>query len=166
MRLLLATALFFLSGCALRNTHLYASDELPKSDQAVLSSVGIYAGGSIGLQITSINGKTVDLLKTASFIVPPGTYDVVVHVNKDLQVTASGAGLAVTKQQADVAVKVTVQGGRTYVPDARINGDMVAVHFDDKGLAYPTECLPLYVAVNSSSNPGHRVYATGKRCEI
>ena len=46
-----------------------------------------------------------------------------------------------------------------------IRGDMISVYFEDKGLDFPRECLPLYVAVNESSNPGAMVYRSDKTCD-
>lgn len=167
-RLVLALLPLALAGCSLKNTHLFGSESVPVSAQAVISSVGIYNNGNLGIQITSINGQPVDRLKTASFMVPAGTHRVTLHANKDLRITSgnAGGGLGVRKEEADGEVTIAVQGGHTYVPNARISGGTIQFFFDDKGENYPSACLPLYVAVNSSSNPGHKLYRTDAKCEI
>lgn len=167
-RLALALLPLALVACSLKNTHLFGSENIPGSAQAVISSVGIYNNGNLGIQVTSINGQPVDRMKTASFMVPAGTHRLSLHANKDLRITSGNAngGLGVRKKEADGEAIITVQGGHTYVPNARILGDRIQFFFDDKGENYPAACLPLYVAVNSSSNPGHKPYRTDTKCEI
>ncbi len=165
-RLILIALFFILSGCSLKNTNLYGSQALPQGNQSTLSAVGIYSNGNLGLQITAINGDPVDRLKTVSFLVPPGKYKISVHANKDLRVVRSGSGIGVTKEEADVTVDLTMEAGHTYIPNALIKDNTIMVFFDDKGLNYPVACLPLYKAINNSSNPGHKLYRTDTKCEI
>lgn len=156
-----------LASCSLKNTHMFGSEQAAAGTQAVISSVGIYNGGNLGIQVTSINGNPVDMMKTASFMVPAGTYQVSLHANKDLRITSGYAGgLGVRKEVADGDVSLNVQAGHTYIPNALVRDNRIQFFFEDKGENYPTECLPLYVAVNNSSNPGHKLYRTEKRCEI
>ena len=156
-----------LTACAIKNTHLYGSESLSPNDQAVVSAVGVYNEERLGIQITSINGKPVDRSRTASFLLPPGTYEISLHANKNMQVTSGiGGGLGIKLEEADGEATITAQRGHTYIPNANVSGKQIQFFFEDKGLNYPTECLPVYKAVNTSSNPGLKLHATGKKCEI
>ena len=163
-----------LSACALKNTNLYGSENIKIADQAVLSAIGVYNNGFLGIQITSINGEPVDMLKTASFMVPSGTYKIKLHANKDLGITRvtdlSSTGpytrLGSTKQVFDDEISISVQGGHTYIPNAHFQGNKIQFIFDDKGKGFPWECLPLYKVVNNSSNPGFIIYRTDNKCVI
>jgi hypothetical protein len=106
------------------------------------------------------------MLKTASFIVPSGTYQISLHANRDLRISYSGGSRGMSKEVADADVSLNIEGGHTYVPNARIQGDRIQFFFDDKGKNYPMACLPLYVTVNNSSNPGLKLYSTDEKCEI
>lgn len=143
---------------------MYGSQNLAKSEQAVISAVG--DGRIAGLQITAINGKAVDRLKTVSFLVPAGTYKFSIHANKDLKIVRTWEGMGITKKEADLTIQVVVQPGHTYIPIAEVQGDMIEVMLEDKGLNFPSECLPLYLIINGSSNPGHKLYQTDIKCKI
>jgi len=164
-KILLIVLVSLLHGCALKNTNLYGSKNMTLANQAIISALGVHDHGNLGLQITAINGEAVDMLKTASFIVPAGKYKIKVHANKDLTITTGSSGLGTTKKVADGEINVTVKGGHTYIPNAVIKGNKILFIFDDMGENFQKECLPLYVVVNTSSNPGFKVYETDKKCE-
>ena len=155
-----------LMACQLKNTHLYGSEALPAQAQATISAIGGSYEKRLSIQITSINGDSVDRLKTASFLLPPGTYQISLHADKDLRFRSPLGGPGFTKEVADGKVSISVIGGHTYIPNARVEGSQIWFFFDDKGPDYPTECLPLYQGVNSSSNPGSQLYANGKKCKL
>lgn len=161
---ILGIVLILLSGCALKNTNLYGSENISEEDRAIISALGVYDNGNLGIQIMSINDAEVDILKTASFIVPAGTYKVMLHANKDLKVTVGPEGFGVSKIVADAEVELTVEGGHTYIPNALYQDGSLLFYFDDMGTNFQQECLPLYVVVNTWSNPGFRFYRTEKKC--
>jgi hypothetical protein len=166
MRLLFALALAGLAwGCAIKNTAMYGGDNLPSDARAVISSLGVHDSKQLRIQVISINGEPVDLLKTASFIVPPGSYQVAVHAVTSVSVTQGAQGLTYSKKSANGEVTVVAQAGHTYIPNGQILGERVRLYFDDAGKNFPTECLPTYVVVNTSSNPGHALYRTDKKCQ-
>ena len=150
------------SGCALQNVQLYKGDPLPDSEQATISAVGIYHERDLSLQITEVDGASVSTNRSASFLVLPGKHEVKVHAQKDLFVSSS----RISYKEADIKTMVSVKKGHTYIPDAITDGKRIRVYFDDKGIGFPRECLPLYIAINNSTNPGAMLYATDKKCEL
>jgi len=46
-------------------------------------------------------------------------------------------------KEAEVQVSLDAAADHTYIPNARVDGSSVAVYFDDAGVGFNRECLPL-----------------------
>jgi hypothetical protein len=158
--------LILLGGCALQNPQLYEGPARAPHEQSVISSLGLYEERRLHLQVATIDGKPVDMARSASFHVLPGTYRIEVLAKTDFATEAGAQGYKSSWKEAKLEVTLTAVAGHTYVPNAVLRGDRIRVIFDDMGANYPQECLPLYRVVNKSSNPGHKLYSDGKACKI
>ena len=96
----------------------------------------------LSLRVVEVDGKSITHGRAASYLLLPGSYAVKVLATKDARY---GAG-RMTYKRADPESRLEAKAGH-------------------KGLDFPRECLPLYVAVNESSNPGAMVYRSDKTCD-
>ena len=151
------------AGCSLQHVKLYEGPDRPASEQITLSSVGLYPERQLSLMVMEVDGKSIANGRAASYRLLPGTYQVKIQARRDFK--TGGPGLSVTFKQAEPVTRLEAKAGHTYVPNATISGDLISIYFEDKGASFPEECLPLYVAVSASSNPGHAVYRTDRKCE-
>jgi hypothetical protein len=158
VRLVLLSAI--VAGCSLQNVKLYDGPDRPASEQVTVSAIGLYPDRQLSLMVVEIDGKSIASGRAASFLLLPGTYQVKVQATKDFK----AGGSVVTYKRAEPVSRLEARAGHTYVPNARLAGDVVSIYFDDKGPDFPPECLPLYVEVNRSVNPGHALYRTAKTC--
>jgi hypothetical protein len=72
----------------------------------------------------------------------------------------------VAYDRAFPVARLEAKAGHTYIPNAVVDGNRIALYFEDKGQDFPQECLPLYRAVNEpGGNPGLAVYKTEKKCD-
>ncbi|TMH80352.1 MAG: hypothetical protein E6H49_09655 [Betaproteobacteria bacterium] len=128
-----------LSGCGLATVKMYDGSEKPAAEQAVVSSIGIYPERSLRLWVVAINGKVVDRTRTAEFLLLPGRYTMILKIEKDLTFGTR----RIDWKEAEVQVPLDAAAGHTYIPNARVDGSSVAVYFDDAGVGFNSECLPL-----------------------
>src|SRR5882762_295063 len=128
-----------LSGCGLATTKMYEGPEKPAVEQAVVSSMGIYQERSLRLWVVAISGKVVDGTRTAEFLVLPGQYRMTLKIEKDLTLGPA----RIDWKETEILVSLDAVAGHTYIPNARVDGRSVAVYFDDAGVGFNRECLPL-----------------------
>ena len=128
-----------LSGCGLATTKMYEGPEKPAVEQAVVSSMGIYQERSLRLWVVAIGGKVVDGARTAEFLVLPGQYRMTLKIEKDLTLGPA----RIDWKETEILVSLDAVAGHTYIPNARVDGRSVAVYFDDAGVDFNRECLPL-----------------------
>jgi hypothetical protein len=152
-----------LCGCSLQNIKIYEGPDRPPSEQITLSSVGLYPERRLSLRVLEIDGKEVSTGKAASYLLLPGSYQVKIDALKDFE-----PGIAViTFKKALVLSRLEARAGHTYIANAVIDGDRISVFFEDKGLDFPLECLPLYRQVNSPNRSvGLGLYSTDKKCNL
>jgi len=118
---------------------MYEGPEKPGVEQAVVSSMAIYPERSLRLWVVAINGKAVDRDRTAEFLVLPGRYTMILKIEKDLTFGTR----RLDWKEAEVQVSLDAAADHTYIPNARVDGSSVAVYFDDAGVGFNRECLPL-----------------------
>jgi len=161
MRLvLLAFVIVVCSACTVQNTQLYDGPPLPIESVATLSSVsGSHPSSNVFVAVKSVDGKVVP--SAASFYLLPGQHSIQASIV--VEDRASGP----QKRKVGKAEGVLdAQAGHTYLPAAVLRGDNYAVFgFEDMGVAYPQECLPMYRTINESNNPGHAIWKDGRKCD-
>jgi hypothetical protein len=118
---------------------MYEGPEKPAAEHAVVSSMAIYQERSIRLWVVAINGKVVDRTRTAEFLVLPGRYTMRLKIEKDLTLGPR----RIDWKETEVQVSLDAVAGHTYIPNARVVESSVAVYFDDAGVGFNRECLPL-----------------------
>jgi len=118
---------------------MYEGAEKTDVEQAVVSSMGIYQERGLRLWVVAINGKVVDRTRTAEFLLLPGRYTIILKIEKDL---TFGPG-RIDWKEGDIQVSLDAVAGHTYIPAARVDGRSVAAYFDDAGVAFNRDCLPL-----------------------
>jgi hypothetical protein len=126
-----------LSGCGLGTP--YEGPEKPAVEQAVVSSMAVYPERSLRLWVVAISGKVVDGTRTAEFLVLPGQYRMTLKIEKDLTLGPA----RIDWKETEILVSLDAVAGHTYIPNARVDGRSVAVYFDDAGVGFNRECLPL-----------------------
>ena len=143
-----------LSGCGLATVKMYEGTEKTAVEQAVVSSMGIYQEQSLRLWVVAINGKVVDRTRTAEFLVLPGRYTMILKVEKDL----TFGPRRIDWKEGEIQVSLDAVAGHTYIPNARVDGRSVAAYFDDAGVGFNRECLPLrrFAAAYGGSADGRK----------
>lgn len=152
-----------LTGCSLQNIKVYQGPDRPQSEQIVLSSVGLYLERRLSLTVLEIDGKDVSTGKAASYLLLPGSHEIKIHALKDF---VPGFPISTIKR-ASIMSRLEARAGHTYIPNAVVDGDRISVIFEDKGLDFPRECLPLYREANNPGGSGLLgLYATDKKCNL
>ncbi len=156
---LVALLVLVLTGCAIQNARLYEGPERPNSEVAVLSVTG-ESGVPTGVTIIvrKISGKPAP--GGASFYLLPGDYLLDLEVSKDMKLSSG----KLSWKQANVQVTFRAEAGHTYIPVAVIREDTASAVIKDVGQNFPQECLPIYIAINESTNPGHSIHKDGRKC--
>ena len=121
-----------LSGCGLATVKMYEGPEKPAVEQAVVSSMAVYQERGLRVWVVAINGKVVDPTRTTEFLVLPGRYTMILKIEKDLTL---GPG-RIDWKEGEVQVSLDAVAGRTYIPNARVDGRSVAAYFDDAGVGF------------------------------
>ncbi|NQD36367.1 hypothetical protein HPT27_04960 [Permianibacter sp. IMCC34836] len=140
--ILLVLVITLMCGCAPAAFKMYSGSDLPRTDFAVISALGLYPESRMSLQIKEINGKPVNDTTAAEFHVLAGDYKILLKAFADFNPSATSS----TWKDAFIEVSVSVENGHTYIPNFTRIDDKVSVHFDDKGVGFKKECLPLYQA--------------------
>jgi hypothetical protein len=137
----LLTSAMLLAGCAPAPVKMYAGAERSSSEQVVLSSIGLYPQRSATVLVTKINGEQPpSITHAAEYLLLPGEYSVSLQIRATQYFTREAPSQVVV----DVTVPLKAEAGHTYIPNISTAGNKLSAIFDDKGLSYRRECLPLY----------------------
>lgn len=132
-----------LTACGISTAKLYEGAELPASQQAVLSTMGIYRDRRLVLQVMAVDGKEIDPLRTSEILLKPGKRHIKLAATKDLEFSMGAGLITQTGKGATLELPLNALAGHTYIPNAVINGDRIRAYFDDTGLGFKRECMPL-----------------------
>lgn len=160
--LCLCFLLVLVSGCSIVNEQMYAGELKDDSEHAVLSALGLYPENRVSMQVRMINGEKVNIGRAASYLLLPGEYEVAVFLQANMKYSAGG----MSWQEADLVGALNAEAGHTYIPDYFVKDEEIVLTFEDKGKNFPQECLPLYVSINKSKNPGHAFHKDGRECKL
>lgn len=138
----------FLSACGTTTVKFYEGKELPPGEQSVLSSMGLYPERKLALRVTAINGNPIE--PSYEILLQPGAYTISVLVDHDANI--SYMPLTYSVKRTNIQVPLTAIAGHTYIPNGTIENGTPKLFFDDAGLDFNRECMPLRRYTNQSSN--------------
>lgn len=155
------------SACSLSSVKTYQGKELSRADVAIVSPVGRYPERELMLWVGKIDGETYNLSRAAELQLLSGTHLVNVYVQNQLHCGATLVGLGCRWRDAHVQVTLRAEKGHSYIPDAQVMGNTVRVFFNDVGMNFPHDCMPMMKMVNGEA--GSRglagIYSDGGKCE-
>jgi hypothetical protein len=139
---LIALAALLIAGCGPIPVKMYEGPERAAGEQAVLSALGLYPQTKTSILVTKINGaQPPSIGRAAEYLLLPGRYLISWELKHDQRTNIMGG---VTWKGAAGDFELNAVAGHTYIPNAQIFGNQAIVVFEDKGLNYPRDCLPLY----------------------
>ena len=159
-----AIMVFGVTGCTLKNPAMLGSARLPAEQQVVISGQGIYPERELALNVFTIDGTSVNGLRTPSYHLPPGQHTFSVQATSELRAGSEMGMLTSSMKVARLEVTIDTVAGHTYVPNARTRDGRIAIWFDDMGPAYPQECLPFYRI--AAIRPILAMYRHKKTCSL
>ncbi|WP_156480585.1 hypothetical protein [Aquipseudomonas alcaligenes] len=143
-RITFIAATLLLSACGLKTTQLYPGQELPPSEHAMLSSIGIHPDAEkIGALVTKVDGEVVDQTRTSEFLIRPGIHTVSFQLLHDAQVKAAGPYMEYHVKRANFDITHNFKAGHSYIPRGRVYGDYASLVIEDMGIGFRKECMPL-----------------------
>lgn len=80
-----AIMVFGATGCTLKNPAMLGSARLPAEQQVVISGQGIYPERELALNVFTIDGTSVNGLRTPSYHLPPGQHTFSVQATSELR---------------------------------------------------------------------------------
>jgi hypothetical protein len=141
LRLALCVASVMIAGCGPMPVQMYEGEERPAGEHTVLSSLGVYPERQTTILVQKINGaQPPDIGRAAEYLLLPGSHSISWEMRSDQRFD----GARLVWKQANGELTLNAVAGHTYIPNAIVSGDRVRVFFEDKGLNYPRDCLPLY----------------------